>query len=71
MSWFLVKFGSFVAAGGVGWAVYKATDHLVLGDNGLINAANAIMSQRGPLEICAAGIGLWLLGKWRAHVVVR
>ena len=71
MSWFLVKFGSLIASGGVAWTVYKATDGLVLGDNALTNAASAILAQRGPLEICAAGILLWLLGKWRAHVVVR
>jgi hypothetical protein len=71
MSWFLVKSGSLMAAGGVGWAVFKVTDGLVLGDNGLSNAANAMMAQHGPLELCACGILLWLLGKWRSHVVVR
>jgi hypothetical protein len=60
-----------MAAGGVGWAVYKATDGLVLGDNGLSNAASAIMAQHGPLQLCACGILFWLLGKWRAHVVVH
>jgi hypothetical protein len=72
VNYFMVKFGAVIAGGGIAWATYRATDHLNLGSgNPLMQAMNAILAQTGPLEVCAAGIVLWLLGKWRMHTVVH
>jgi hypothetical protein len=66
MSFWLTRVGSLLAGGGIIWAVYTATKDLKLGENGLRDAANHIMAQTGPMEICGAGVILWLIGKWRS-----
>lgn len=71
MSYAFTKIGSLMAGGGVIWATYMATSGLRLGEDAIRNAAAAVFTQRGPLEVCAIGILLWMLGKWRGHVVVR
>ena len=52
------RFGSLVAAGGIIWGVYIATqDYASLWRFDLLSP--------GPLEVCALGILAWLHAKWR------
>lgn len=71
MNYVLVKFGSVMAGAGICFAAYKGTQHLVLGNDPVVNALGAVFSQQGPLEICAVGILLWMMGKWRMHTAVH
>lgn len=71
MNYALVKLGSLLAGGGVCFAAYRGTQHLSLGNDPVVNAFGSVFAQQGPLEICAAGILLWLMGKWRMHTAVH
>ncbi len=58
-----VRIGSLVAAGGLIWAVKVATSNFTGAD-----AFSFARLPRGPLEICAIGILIWLHAKWRRSV---
>lgn len=57
------RFGSLIAAAGVIWAVYVATQDY----NSLWHVG---INPPGPLETCALGILAWLHAKWRRSVKV-
>ena len=61
-----VRLGSLVASGGMIWAVYIATQHFT----GLDSFSFARLP-RGPLELCAAGVLIWLHAHWRRSVQAR
>lgn len=65
MSFWLTRIGSLLAGGGIIWATYVATKDFHFGEDGLRAAANHILAQTGPMEICGTGVILWLIGKWR------
>jgi hypothetical protein len=67
----LTRIGSVMAGGGIGWAVYTGTRDIDLNGAALESAFRNIFLQSGPMEICAAGILIWILGRWRGTVVVR
>lgn len=55
------RFGSLVAAGGVIWMVYVAT-------NDLDSLWHMRIMPPGPLEVCALGVLAWLHAKWRRSI---
>lgn len=57
------RVGSLVAAGGIVWGVYVATQNMR-------TLWNFSITQPGPLEVCAVGILLWLHAKWRRSLKV-
>ena len=61
-----VRIGSLVAAGGFIWAVKIATSNFTG-----VDAFSFARLPRGPLEVCAIGILIWLHAKWRKSVVLR
>lgn len=61
-----VRIGSLVAAGGLIWAAKIASS-----DWTGIDAFSFTRLPRGPLEICAIGILIWIHAKWRHSVVVH
>jgi hypothetical protein len=71
MNYLMVRLGSIMAGGGIVWAVYRATNGLNLNDSPMQAAAGAILAQRGLIELCAVGILLWLVGKWRMHTTAH
>jgi hypothetical protein len=71
MGFWLAKFGSLIAGGGVVWAVYVATLGTPAVADALPAASGKIIITPGPIEVCGAGILLWLLGKWRSTTVLR
>ena len=56
--------GALVAAAGIIWATWALTQNV--SPTTLISVA-----PRGPLEVCAAGIIIWLVAKWRHSVKLR
>ena len=67
-SYTIARTGSMIAGGGIIWAVYIATRDVDMGPSFLEQTLRNVFMQTGPLEICAGGILIWLLGKWRASV---
>lgn len=61
-----VRIGSLIAAGGMIWTAHLAT----LNYKGL-DSFSFVNLPRGPLEVCAVGILIWLHAKWRSSVVAR
>jgi hypothetical protein len=61
-----VRIGSVVAAAGLIWAAKIATSNFTG-----IDAFAFARLPRGPLEICAIGILIWLHARWRRSVVLR
>lgn len=61
-----VRLGSLVAASGIIWTVKIATDNF----KGLDSFSFANLP-RGPLEVCALGIVIWLHAIWRRSVAVH
>ena len=57
------RLGSLAAGGGIIWAVWVATQHVG-------TLWNFSVTQPGPLEICAAGILMWLHAKWRRSIKI-
>lgn len=57
------RIGSLVASGGIIWAAWV----FFRGNTGL----DAVWQTRGPLEICAIGILVWLHAKWRKSTTAR
>ena len=70
-AFFLSRVGSLMAGGGIAWAVYAATHDVDLNGAVLNSLFTNIFLQSGPLEICAAGVLIWILGKWRASVALH
>lgn len=56
--------GAMVAAAGIIWAAWTLTQNV---------ATTSLLGvpPRGPLEVCAAGIIIWLIAKWRRSVKLR
>lgn len=71
MNYLMVRLGSIMAGGGIVWAAYRATNGLNLNDSPLQSAAGAVLAQRGLIELCAVGILIWLIGKWRMHTTAH
>ena len=71
MSFVLTKLGSLLAGGGVIWAVYIAANKTHVGANAAPVAAGNVIAHIGPLETCAAGVLMWLIGKWMRHTSVH
>ncbi|HUS18097.1 MAG TPA: hypothetical protein VMZ25_00435 [Terriglobales bacterium] len=68
-SYFLSKSGSMIAGGGIVWAVYAATRELdMTTPTFLEQTLRNIFMQTGPLEVCGAGVVIWLFGKWRSSI---
>ncbi len=61
-----VRIGSLVAASGLIWAVKCATTNFTG-----IDAFGFARLPRGPLEICAIGILIWLHATWRKSVHIH
>jgi hypothetical protein len=61
-----VRIGSLLAAAGIIWAVKVATE-----DFSGIDAFSFARLPRGPLEICALGIVIWLHAIWRRSAQLR
>ena len=61
-----VRIGSIVAAGGLVWAAKLAS-----ADWTGIDAFSFTRLPRGPLEVCAIGVLIWLHAKWRSSVSVH
>lgn len=54
------QIASVVAAGGIVWAVKIASSSFGL--------TPAVSLPIGPLELCSAGVAMWLHAKWRRSV---
>lgn len=67
-SYILGRIGSLLAGGGIVWAVYAATRDIDMGPSFLEQTFRNVSMKNGPLEVCGAGILIWLVGKWRASV---
>lgn len=67
-SYSLSRIGSLIAGGGIIWATYAATTNLERDAQFLEQTLRHIFMQTGPMEVCAGGIIIWLIGKWRASV---
>jgi hypothetical protein len=61
-----VTIGSLVASAGLIWTAKIATSNFTGMD-----AFSFARLPRGPLEICAIGILIWLHAQWRKSVIVR
>ncbi|MEO5936691.1 MAG: hypothetical protein ABIP81_05715 [Terriglobales bacterium] len=64
----LSRLGSLIAGGGLIWATYAATKDLERDATFLDQTLRHIFMQTGPLEVCGAGVLIWLIGKWRASI---
>jgi hypothetical protein len=71
MNYLMVRLGSIMAGSGIVWAVYRATHGLNLTDAPMQSAAGAVLAQRGIIELCAIGVLMWLIGKWRMHTTAH
>jgi hypothetical protein len=58
-----VRIGSLIAAAGLIWAGKIVTDNFTG-----IDAFSFARLPRGPLELCAIGILIWLHAQWRRSV---
>jgi hypothetical protein len=56
--------GALIAGAGIVWLTAVVTEHFT--QQTLLE-----MPPRGPLEVCAGGIIIWLVGKWRRSVQLR
>jgi|tagenome__1003787_1003787.scaffolds.fasta_scaffold15618828_1 hypothetical protein len=66
----LERIGSIMAGGGLAWATYAATKGVNLNDL-VQDGFRRLLHETGPREVCAIGILLWILGKWRRNTLVR
>lgn len=66
----LVRIGSLLAGGGIAWATWTATNGVDVNDF-MKDGFRRIFAQNGPMEICALGVAIWLLGKWRKHTLLK
>lgn len=56
--------GALIAAAGIIWASSSIT-------HDFSQMTLLRMPERGPLELCAAGVIVWLVAKWRRSVQLR
>ena len=70
MNYLFEWLGSLLAGGGITWATYIATKEVDVNDF-VRDGFTRILHETGPMEICAVGILVWILGKWRKHTVLR
>ena len=71
-SYWLERLGSIMAGGGIAWSVHVATRNMDFNDMMIWqNTFRKIMLQTGPLEVCAIGVIIWLVAKWRRSVAIR
>jgi hypothetical protein len=70
-TYWLERLGSLVAGGGIIYATYVATKDIPLNDLWAMSSLHKILSETGPMELCALGIIIWIYAKWRRTVVVR
>lgn len=61
-----IRLGSLVAAGGLIWTAKVATANF----SGL-DSFSFTNLPRGPLEVCGAGVLIWLVALWRRSVHVH
>ena len=61
-----VRIGSLIAASGIIWAAKIATANFTG-----VDAFSFARLPRGPLEVCAVGILIWLHAIWRRSVALR
>lgn len=61
-----VRIGSLIAAGGIIWAAKEATSTFTG-----IDSFSFTRLPRGPLEVCAIGILIWLHAIWRKSLKVH
>jgi hypothetical protein len=57
------RFGSLIAAGGIVWGVYVATQNFT-------GVWSFDLVRQGPMEVAALGILIWLHAKWRRSTKV-
>lgn len=57
------RFGSLIAAGGIIWGVYIATQNFA-------GVWSFDLVRQGPMEVAALGILIWLHAKWRRSTKV-
>jgi hypothetical protein len=57
------RFGSLIAAGGIVWGVYIATQNFA-------GVWSFDLVRQGPMEVAALGILIWLHAKWRRSTKV-
>jgi hypothetical protein len=70
-NYWLERLGSIVAGGGITYATYLGTKDIPMNEMWAAASAHKILSETGPLELCALGIVIWIYAKWRKNVVVR
>ena len=70
MSFILERIGSLLAGGGIAWATWTATNGVDLSDFAH-DAFRRILQQQGPMEVCALGVVILILGKWRKHTLLK
>lgn len=70
MSYILERVGSLLAGGGLAWAAWTATNGVDVNDF-MHDAFRRIFQQTGPMEVCALGIVIWLVGKWRKSTLLK
>jgi hypothetical protein len=61
-----VRIGSLIASAGMIWTVKIATDNFTG-----IDSFSFARLPRGPLEVCAIGILVWLHAQYRKTVLIR
>jgi hypothetical protein len=65
MARLLVQLGSLMAGIAIIWAVYVATQDLVIDEDVWRRSSAKVMATKGPLELAGVGVLLWLIGRWR------
>lgn len=72
LSYWLERLGSLMAGGGLIWAARVGTKDMDFNNMDVWqNTFRKVMLQTGPLEVCAAGIIVWLIAKWRRSISIR
>jgi hypothetical protein len=61
-----VRIGSLIAASGLVWAAKLVSENFTG-----IDAFSFARLPRGPLEVCAVGILVWLHAQWRKSIHVH
>ena len=69
--YWLERIGSLVAGFGIIYATYLATQDIAFNDMWAASSIHKILSETGPMELCALGILVWIYAKWRKLVVTR
>lgn len=69
--YWLERIGSLVAGAGITYASYVATKDMEFNDIWAASSFHKILSETGPMELCALGIIIWIYAKWRKTVDVK